>query len=510
MLVDCEPYGAYSSQLYFDAISFGVDGGYCITAPRTERVTARYINFFRYKDPSTAFIAGGASVNWQTSFAKEGVKINALDSPALKALAEALKAPDVAGLVVRWNAYRTIYYDDPTLSNSDNGPADAAAAALLAKLQAGGWQPNPARSRRVGAIGLWRPDEPVHEPGGRALLSIIPPSGRPKVGSAQAAIAGNRLTVDLSNSIGETGPDLAKQDLGTLHFVAASADGKTVMELGSLAPAAYGRAAYEASSGIVTIDIADSAAAAFAAGNDIQMRNDDGSGKYGKTVYLGEQARRAIPAAPNLYINEGDDIKTAVRVYDRGVPAGAGIVVTMVGAPSASIVTNATTGADGIAQLEYQGPQFGAVEGFVLLTGPNPPLPASINPLTTTYMYIRSLSLDADTGALEPSWDNVHRAVLSKWQAMAPCMDNWLDLGNEAQVRAYGPLIRQLTDPGNFEWFRFMPVTRDMTQGERTLLYAFLGEAPPTAKARAFAAAEALEEPVVDLNRLSRAMRGGS
>ena len=64
--------------------------------------------------------------------------------------------------------------------------------------------------------------------------------------------------------------------------------------------------------------------------------------------------------------------------------------------------------------------------------------------------------------------------MLSNWEAMAPCMDNWLRLGDPQQVLAYGWVLKHLTDPGNFEAFRFMPVTRDMSAGQRTLLYAFL------------------------------------
>src|SRR5262245_13230028 len=45
MLVDLEPFGAFSSQLFFDTMTFGVDGGYRIHLPRTSRATARFINF---------------------------------------------------------------------------------------------------------------------------------------------------------------------------------------------------------------------------------------------------------------------------------------------------------------------------------------------------------------------------------------------------------------------------------------------------------------------------------
>ena len=58
------------------------------------------------------------------------------------------------GLTVRWNAYRTIYYDNP---GSQPTPQSATAAQeLIAKLNGGGFQPNPARSMLVGVIGLWR------------------------------------------------------------------------------------------------------------------------------------------------------------------------------------------------------------------------------------------------------------------------------------------------------------------------------------------------------------------
>jgi hypothetical protein len=151
----------------------GVDGGYRILAPRTDRVTARYINFFRYRDPASAMIAGVASVNWQTSFPKGpgGLEIDPFDSPALLKLQAAMEASDVAGLVIRWNAYRTVYYDDPALGRTNPGRVTAAAQALVNKLKEGGWQPNPARSMIVGAVGLWRTSEPAHEPGGRALIA---------------------------------------------------------------------------------------------------------------------------------------------------------------------------------------------------------------------------------------------------------------------------------------------------------------------------------------------------
>ena len=61
------------------------------------------------------------------------------------------------GLTVRWNAYRTLYYDNP-------GNMAALAKELHAKLAGGGFQPNPARSELVGVLGLWRKGEPPANP----------------------------------------------------------------------------------------------------------------------------------------------------------------------------------------------------------------------------------------------------------------------------------------------------------------------------------------------------------
>ena len=80
MLVDLEPFGGVTSQLFFNRMTFGVDGGYRILAPRSARVTARYINFVR--NPANNMIAGVGSAVWQTSFAKQdGLRVDAFDSP---------------------------------------------------------------------------------------------------------------------------------------------------------------------------------------------------------------------------------------------------------------------------------------------------------------------------------------------------------------------------------------------------------------------------------------------
>ena len=505
MLVDCEPYGAFSSQLFFDALSLGIAGGCRIYAPRTTRFTARYINFRR--NGANRMIAGVASVIWQTAFAKaDGLQIDAFDSPALQALNTALEDPGVLGLTVRWNSYFTVYYDDPALGDASD-PAKqkrrqaARAAELQAKLLGGGFQPNPARSEIVGVVGLWRTGEPIHEPGDRALLSS---EGATAFGTAFARIDGDTLTLDLGNSVSEVDQALTKQNLGQIDVVARDASGTDLAVLGSLAYADYDKAAYDRASGLVTLKL-DPSAAAIAADADLCLRQSNG------TVLATESALRAIPLTPNLYLDQGDTKTAVAQVYARGVPVGAGVPVTIAASASSVTVTSvASTDANGQVAFDVIGSQ-GQVNGFVFVPGADAVVPVSgIDPQVTTYMYARTLP-DNGLEQVPATWANVYNAVLINWYAMAPCMDNWLRLDDPAQVHAYGPMLKTLTDPANFEAFRYMPVVRDMTADSRRLLYRFLdGPAPGAAKVAERMTVTLVEESAHEPTNaeLSRAMRG--
>ncbi|WGS53295.1 hypothetical protein LFL96_19670 [Paraburkholderia sp. D15] len=463
MLVDLEPFGTYSSQLYFDSMLFGVEGGYSIQLPRSSRITARQINFGRNTSRVTA-IAGVASVIWTTCFAKgPGLKINALDSAVLAELNKALEADDVLGLTVRFNAYRTVYYDDPLLTNGSSAMA-AAADNLHDKIIDGGFQPNPARSMIVGVLGLWRKNEPMHEPGDRALIAV---GESPAVGTASARCNGDSLVIDLSNSVPEVNAALMKQDLGTLSVVALDSSGKVQQELGSIRYPSYDRTAYEASAGLVTLALQPGMGAKIA-GLDLQIYDKNGP-------ILQEQALRAIPAEPNFYIDQNAATEALFQVYEHGVPVGPGVAFQLnrmsASGNSVEETIDVKTDEAGIAKL----PLSAAAPGITAYVPSFPP--QQVETLSTqldTYMYVRVIPADAQIAALPPTWPNVYRYVLSNWNAMAPCMDNWLRLDDPDQIRAYASILKRLTDPAAFEFFRYMPVTRDMSEGMRTLLYAWL------------------------------------
>jgi hypothetical protein len=518
MLVDLEPYGSYSSQLFFNTMQFGIDGGYRIVGQRATRISDRQVNF--YRNPQNTMRAGVASVMWQTSFHKDaqGFRVDAFDSPALIKLKAALEEKDVLGLTVRFSVYFTVYYDNPLLSN--NSPLlDAEGKKLQDKLNSGGFQPNPARTMMVGAIGLWRKGEPLNEPGDRSLLwqgvPVLPPSpaGGPPgmVATAFARVDADTLAIDLSNSIPESSRDLTKANLGPLSVVAVDKAG-TVMQLGTLdytADAqrshdmAYDKTAYEATSGIVRIPLAPGQGAAIA-DQDLQLRDAQGR------VLLAEAALSAIPQVQNLYLDEGTGGIALFQVYNRGVPMRAVVPVTVytLSADGSQITDtqDMKTDADGVLSFPVPAPK-GDIWAYVACPNNlNPPSTqqGGLNPLLTGYMYVRVLAADADVAALPPTWENVYCRVLANWNAMAPCMDNWLMLDDPEQVRAHAGVIKQLTDPAGFEGYFFMPVTRDMTAGGRALLYKFLDAPPEKAAVKAKVAAP----DALNFAQLSRSMRG--
>jgi hypothetical protein len=468
MLVDLEPYGGLTSQLFFDSMQFGVQGGYRIFAPRRSRVTARYLNFGR-NTSNTVMIAGSASVVWQTSFAKEdGLVIEPFDSELLAALAAALEPDDVLGLTVRFNTYRTVYFDEPTLTRGSD-QTKAAERALHEKLQGGGFQPNPARSLLVGVLGLWRHGEPMQEPGDRVLVST---SQKFPLGEAHARINATGLVLDLSNTIPEINADLTKEDdLGELRVVALDPDQGTSIDLADIATQQYERAAYEASAGIVTVPL-DAGILLQLATQNLQLTTAHG------TVLLAEAPLRAVPFTPNLYLDEGDHADAAFQVYERGKIAPAGLPVTLYRISQSGRIEGSwrvRTDPNGRFSHPVNADTARILSFVPAFSDDDAPTPGGgINPQLNTYIYIRIRPADDALATVPPTWDNVYALVLANWNAMAPCMDNWLQLNDPAQVKAHAAAIKRLTDPAAFESYRSMPVTRDMSIGERTLLYKFL------------------------------------
>jgi hypothetical protein len=318
----------------------------------------------------------------------------------------------------------------------------------------------------VGVIGLWRKGEPILEPGDRPLLPLA--AGKTYAGTAFARVASNSVTLDLSNSIPEIDDALTKQDYGTLNVVAVNPSTQAQTKIASFDYSRYDRTAYEASAGIVTVPLAEGVAGKVASEN---LQLEDATG-----ALLTELPLRAIPATPNLYLDEGVSVDTSFQVYERGVPVAGSVTFTLyqtdnVGNPTGS--KTVSTDANGVLTIPLSA-TGGSVTGYVPSFSAQDAPAQGINPPVNTYMYVRVRPADAAIAQLAPTWENVYVNVLANWNAMAPCMDNWLNLADPDQIKKFKDLVKRLTHPDYFENYLFMPVTRDLSAGQRTLLYNWL------------------------------------
>ena len=432
-LVDAEPYGANSSQIFFDRFDVGAPGGDHLSMPSIHPVAARWITFGR----NTGL--GGpaaASVVWQASSATAGLDLDARGSDVLTALAAQLGDPTVRGLTVRFNTYLTMF--DGNLTSSPITPQ-----ALEDAIRKGGFHPNPARGRVVGVIGLWRPGEAASVPSERRL------SGVTGWGAGFARVGADHLALDLANSVQETDVDATKVDVGTISVVAHTGAGEVA--LGSFGPDRYDRRAYEATSGIVTVPLSAAQVTAASAGQ-LELRSST------EGTVMAEAAVSITVEPPVVYLDQGDPAQVTVRALVRGAPPGSPLDLA-VSIPPGQL----TTAADGTAVLELVGGAAGCVTATITVaTDPGD---------EGAYVLVRTLDSPAEVAALEPTWANVYEHVLRNWYAIAPCMDNWLRLDSEAECRKLAPLIKRLTSKDLVERSSYMPVTRDLGRAHRDLLH---------------------------------------
>jgi hypothetical protein len=193
-LVDIDPTAFWSSQIFADSFTLGTpEAGF--SAPVKYRLHSRwqYLNH-NYNADAKLMIAGPLSAVFQTCFHTEDIQFHGTGSQLYAELREALQAPDAAGLMMRYVAYDTIYFEGTKFENknSDQYPQMVAMAEVYQsyaeQLQAykdGKTTTKPARpvncaySHVVGWIGAWKHGEWASAPGGRLLLPLIQP-GQPR------------------------------------------------------------------------------------------------------------------------------------------------------------------------------------------------------------------------------------------------------------------------------------------------------------------------------------------
>ncbi len=448
-------------------------------------MSSRWLNFGR--NLIRLPFAGRASAAWQTVFPTTDVEVRRTgESPLLTGLAAALEDPRARGLVLRLSTYRTLYFQNGVLNELE----PAADLGQLQRLHERGLPvSNPAYSLVVGTLGVWFDGESESVPEGRRLFSAGPvpvrnAGGRPAAAGPAAALFHpglQTLSLDLADTVPELDRDAEKADFGPLEVVVQTED--DVVGIGRIEPSAYDRCAYEARAGIVDVDVSGSAdVASLLSRGRLLIRVDTPTGR---TELLTEQAFAASCDDCNVYLDQDDSRRLVIRVRERGERPSRPLSVLVAAYVQAEDIvfsgdmTVLPVSEDGTASLPIRGEQAGYRHlGYTVFDGGDIPVPPATLPLATAdFTSVRTLPFDDELEETTPdealTFDFVYTNILSTYDAIAPRMSNILDLADAAAVRTFARRILEVVDPALFESSRYMPVTRDLSRGRRTLLRRF-------------------------------------
>jgi len=473
-LVDLDPRPTDTSQYFFDTFTIGQSTP-LVSAPRSQRMHSRWLNFARNLNTNTPpdpriQIAGIAGVVWQTTFPTGSLTLNSAGSPLLGSFVTNLQNQGVQGLMVRFAVYRTLYFQNGVFN--DITPAPANMAELQQLYSSGQLFSNPAYSVVTGSIGLWMENELASIPGGRFLA---PNENMNGVGPAVANIdvTANLLSLDFGSTIPETDFDLHKQSYGPLTVTVGST------QVAVLTPQQYGRDAYQATGGIIDVPISNGSALSGL----INVTMDSPGGPL---PFLAEQQLTAQTDQKNFYMDEGDNVTVTVYVSDSGQPAAPGTLVQIAEYPfneqnPTVDPTPITVGENGLATFQVNatgaGFRYFGFTPYAANTTPPPP-PPQLDPLAGFYCGARTLPFDDALNENTPdwmlTWDWIYTNILRAFDFNPAAVMRMLGIGLSVQSVWDNPTgagqISARTAKAILESTSYMPVTRELSNGKRALL----------------------------------------
>ena len=519
-LIDVEPYGPFSSQIFYENLIIG-NATVGVTGQGACRMFSRWPNFGR--NLGTLPIAGGMGVIWQTAASNANLQWKGVDqSPALAALKAAATSGGNQGIVLQFASYRTLYYQTVTYQ----GRPIRSGGDLIWAYQNGYKGSNPARSILVGTIGVWGPGELASAPTQRLLAPDVPvtkssnlktmvrldshpelalsaaPAPVP-LGPAMALVDPSRnvVTVDFLATFPEQGGTLKKANLGTFLLQAVASDGSVTQIGPPLTPEMYAQTAYESGGGVVEFDFQPTELSAITSGSlQLVQQNSTAGPDLLKSQFVVETDQRAS------YIDEGETKSISIRVYQNGATPTVGVQLlasqydsggNLIGAPASQIVafTGASTSgvlpvAGGAAQLTFQAKQAGVCYIFFLpFTGSVPPTPpaSGFGSSSDFFAVIRALPFDNELEANTPdsqlSWAFVYKNVLSTYDLIYPVMSQIRNLHDKNVVDAMAEQLKFAISLDSFASTLYMPMTRELSAGKRKLLERYVdllpGRVPP-------------------------------
>lgn len=169
-LVDINPYSPWSSQIIFNGVKVGDDQMF-ISGQQYMRMHSRL--FFLPRDLSL-MIAGIMGVVFQTTFPLDQLTYQLGTSKLIRDLVNAMQQQGAQGLMMRFAAFSTLYYQNGVFNDIKQRPQTADQVESM--YRNGEVFSNPAYSTVVGSFGVWNQGELTTAPGGHLLVPVGAPA----------------------------------------------------------------------------------------------------------------------------------------------------------------------------------------------------------------------------------------------------------------------------------------------------------------------------------------------
>lgn len=532
-MVDVAPYQSTTTQIFYKSLQLG-DQNLGFLATGANRMFLRW-SMLRNLAGSTALpIAGVAGVIFQTAAAASDIQWFGVDqSPALQALQTAANASPNQGISIEFAVYLCLYYQTATYNGVQLSTAQLLSEAYANGFTGG----NPAQTMITGTLGVWGPNElasaptqillapanavsaeTIPLPAARAVqegtiaapaATATAPQAFP-LGPATANVdtEANNLAVSFVTTILETDTNLTKEYLGTLSLQLVDSNGNLLSTIADIpysnsTNTGYDKPSYQQTSGILDFSISSEQATQIQDGTGTLQLIVPGQSS-GNVVALAQTPYVAETDQRGTYLDQGETTTISVSVYQNGVPAD-GIELTVAqytefladpSSPNYMSYIPVTQMSDAFVALN--GDQFqltvpvvngvatfsiGYLQPGTAMLGFFPPgLPVETDdsfPGTTTTFFAVIRLLGEDNALLgipdsEITWPMTYDEVLECYNLVYPRMSTIFDLSSESAVSSMAAQILVVTQyPQMFDWTLFMPVTREMSAGKRSILRRF-------------------------------------
>ena len=515
-LVDLEPYGPFSSQIYYENVVIG-DGQVGVTGKGSCRMFSRWPNMAR--NLGGLPIAGFMGVIWQTAIKNADLQWSGIDqSPALASLKRTAESGGNQGIQIQFASYRTEYYQTVTYQGRPirNG------GDLIWAYSKGYRGGNPARSVLAGTVGVWGPNELASAPTQRLLApvaQVAESKSRPmlmrldhtptaalaangpvmvSLGPAMGIVEDKTVTVDFVNTFPEADASLEKANLGTFLLQSVSSTGDVLQVGAPLTFDQYNKAAYAAGGGICSFDFDPKNRDAIASGTlQLVQQGATGDPALAESQFVAETDQRGT------YLDQAQSTTIQISVYEKGGPVVTPVqllaaqydiggnlitdtkkqIVQFQGnAPPDSVVLSVGNSA---ATLGFSAVQPGICYIFFypFTGGQAPAAPATgFNSPSDFYAIVRVLpfddQLEKNTPDSKLNFDFIYNQVLVTYDVIYPIMSQVRNLHNKNVVDAMAEQLKFAISLDTIQSTLCMPITRELSAGKRKLLQRYVNLLP--------------------------------